>query len=927
MAWAYVVYLELAILIAWFATAGLLVAAPLSDPAVDAYNARVGTETFGGLYTFTTNTLLVETAEAITNLGSDTIKLYMGGSTASQSGVTMPANVTSLMTLARDEPSYRQVFDMPFRHFIMWAYPLSNPDAPFQSGTYTPTEQANDYREMYDLTQYFLTNYNNSGKTFYLGHWEGDGYLEVNNWTTNPSPAVVSAMIQWEINRQQAVDDAKKATGFTNVCVYYYAEANRVRDAMLNGATNNVRMIDAVIPYVTNLDYISYSSYDAENLSASDLYTTLNYMENQFPTNKAASVPAPRMWVGEYGWGYDTSAAQEPLNRAYIQRLLGWNWNGRCLPFILFWEIYNNQAPSTGATNWYLIDPNDNKVESWYLQERFLNQARLLVAQFQERNGRLPTDTEFSAWTGPLLDQVLAAPVNLAVANLSSTPLTNAATQVSGSLTQGVYGDDQAGVWVFWGRQDGGMVRGAWENSQFVAINTNFNPAVFSVVLANPLPQTNYYYRFYATNASGEVWAPAPARFSTTTLSPSDFACSLKITFSGYNRGETLTNLPVLVNLSTSLPGFSYRQFASVVGGDLRFTDASGSRLLPYEIDEWNTNGVSHVWVTVPSVSGPGDCIYGYWGNLAATNPPAFSTNGSAWAPNHTLVWHLKESGFPYADSAQQYPVLQGVAAASTSGEIGKGCLFNGTTEFLNPGSISLGNGFTFSTWANMDPAATNIQTLCANKAGGSASAGFALYINNWNTANQTLALETGDGVQGMMASTAAGAVLPGAWHHIACVVDRTGGAAHLYVDGIDRTATNAVLPTFINQAGFNLGRFTNNYYYFKGAMDEARLEAGTRSSNWVWASYRSEGYNSSLESYSTVTQQSPPLSLAANGGGLLLNWPGNGSGLALYSTTNPAPPAVWTPVTNIPALVNGQWQVPIGVSNSGRRFYRLQSQ
>src|ERR1041385_2818439 len=49
-------------------------AASLSDPAVDAYNARIGTQTFSGQYKFTTNTLLVETAQAITNFGSDTIK-------------------------------------------------------------------------------------------------------------------------------------------------------------------------------------------------------------------------------------------------------------------------------------------------------------------------------------------------------------------------------------------------------------------------------------------------------------------------------------------------------------------------------------------------------------------------------------------------------------------------------------------------------------------------------------------------------------------------------------------------------------------------------------------------------------------------------------------------------------------------------------
>jgi hypothetical protein len=149
-------------------------AAGLADPEVDRYNARVGSQTFSGLYQFTSNSLLVETARAMTNFGSDIIKFYLGANTVDKSGVTRPANVNSLITLARDEPNYHQVLDMPFRHFIAWAYPIST-GVPFQDGNYTSTERANDYREMYDLTCYFLTNYNNSGKTFYLGHWEGDG--------------------------------------------------------------------------------------------------------------------------------------------------------------------------------------------------------------------------------------------------------------------------------------------------------------------------------------------------------------------------------------------------------------------------------------------------------------------------------------------------------------------------------------------------------------------------------------------------------------------------------------------------------------------------------------------------------------------------------------------------------------------------------
>ena len=165
-----------------------VLAGTLSNPAVDAYNVRVGTETFAGHYKFTTNTLLVETAEAITNLGSDTIKFYLGSDTSLQSGVTLPGGVTNLITLARNEPSYKQVLDMPFRHLIMWAYPFATGDSWWVNG-YNTTQGAKDYREMYDLTCYLLTNYNNSGKTFYLGHWEGDGYLDVNNWSPIPRPS------------------------------------------------------------------------------------------------------------------------------------------------------------------------------------------------------------------------------------------------------------------------------------------------------------------------------------------------------------------------------------------------------------------------------------------------------------------------------------------------------------------------------------------------------------------------------------------------------------------------------------------------------------------------------------------------------------------------------------------------------------------
>jgi hypothetical protein len=902
-------------LMGWLAMMVHLSAATLSDPEVDRYNVRVGTQTFSGLYKFTTNTLLVETAQAIQDMGSGVIKFYMGPNTSGQSGVTLGSHITNLMTLARDEPSYRHVLDMPFQNFIIWEYPLSNPDAPFQDGNYTVSEQANDYREMYDLTHHLLTNYNNSGKSFFLGHWEGDGYLSVNNWTTNPSPAVVTNMILWENNRQKAVDDAKAATAYSNVNVYYYAEANRVRDAMLNGPTNNVRMIDSVIPYVTNLDYISYSSYDAQNLNRSDLYTTLNYMQSKLPTAKAGLIPGQRIWIGEYGHGGNTTDQQEPLNRAYIQNLLTWGPK-----FILYWEMYDNEV----GRNFCLIDSNNVKVASYFLHQRFLNQARLFVARFKEINGRVPTETEFPPMVIPMLNQPLPLPVNLTVSNLGSTPVSNSTAQVSGIFAQGVYGDDRATVWAYWGTQDGGPIRSAWQNSQLVGVNTNFNAATFTGTLGNLTANANYFFRFYATNASGEAWAPASTQISTFAINPPDFANRLRISMAGYNRGEVLTNFPVLVSFQTNLSGFSYRQFASLTGGDLRFTDADGVTLIPHEIDEWNTNGVSSVWVLMPFLAGTNDYIWAYWGNATATNLPSPSTNGAVWSPGHQLVWHLKEGGFPFVDSAQQHPAITGVAPASSAGQVGLGISCNGSSQFLDAGPINLGNAFTLSAWVKVDPTATSIQTIWANKSGGFNSDGFALYVNSYQTTDQKVVLETGNGTSGTAASSIAGIVPAGLWHRVTAVINRASGTAQLYVDGIDRTSTGTTRTDFQNQSGVNLGRFTNGTFYFKGALDEARIEAGARSSNWIWASWLNASSNSMFTSFSVVNPR-PVLSVAPIGNGSLLSWPATSGVLSLYAATNLAPPVTWLPATNQPVLVSGQWQVQLPSKGSSGGFYRLQ--
>jgi hypothetical protein len=202
------------------------------------------------------------------------------------------------------------------------------------------------------------------------------------------------------------------------------------------------------------------------------------------------------------------------------------------MPFILFWEIYNNEP----NRHYCLIDSNQVKTPTYDLHQRFINRARLLTAQFKERQGRLPTDAEFVALASPLLARPLAPLVSLVISNHEAQSLTANSAQVAGTLTQGIYGDHCAMVRVFWGQQDGETIAAKWEHNQPVALNTNFNPRVFSLWLTNLAPDTDYFFRYYVHNQNTEAWAPDTQSFHTPPL-----ASPVRLSLALSNRSPFLT--------------------------------------------------------------------------------------------------------------------------------------------------------------------------------------------------------------------------------------------------------------------------------------------------------------------------------------------------------------------------------------------------
>ena len=458
----------------------------LADPAVDAYNVRFGSQAFGTLYKFTDQDVVVEQAGRLLAMGSDIVKFTLSAGKHGKAPTTLTA-------CAQANTNYLHLFAMPFRHYFAWTSVAGHSNNGYWHKGPDAAEERIERDEMREFAGWLLTHYNGTGKKFYLGNWEGDWLLlgTAQHGANNPTPEAIAGMRGWLTARQQGIDDAKRATPHTNVDVFCYAEVNRVRDAMDNKPGRNLRLVNAVLPFVTNLDYVSYSSYDMQNLKEPEMVRTLDYLAAHLPTNKATAISGRRVFVGEYGFGGGghTPEVQEVPTRQYLARLLRWG-----VPFALFWQVYNNEKG-----NYYcLIDPAGRPTPCYDLHQRFINAARLKVAEFKQERGRLPTDAEFAALAGPLLEQPLPPPAQF-------------------TLRQGLYGDEPAQVRAYWGTRDGGTATNGWEHVEEAGRNTRFGAARFSALVLDVPPNTKIFYRFGATTSDAAAWAPATAVYPPST--------------------------------------------------------------------------------------------------------------------------------------------------------------------------------------------------------------------------------------------------------------------------------------------------------------------------------------------------------------------------------------------------------------------------
>lgn len=305
--------------------------------------------------------------------------------------------------------------------------------------------------------------------------------------------------------------------------------------------------------------------------------------------------------------------------------------------------------------------------------------------------------------------------------------------------------------------------------------------------------------------------------------------------FSWY-AGPTVSGFSAPMALREGVDGFSYAGFATGDGSDLRVRDAGGN-LLPYEIEHWDPEGYSLVWVNLPSLSSTATVSLS-WGDATAEQSPV----ANIW-PEAYHVFHFGDS--PTRDSSpNNLPMTQGVCDRVGAPE-GQGMSFSGDrgkgTKRLGPNNIpssafasgSLPATFTFSFWMKVDSFDTKNSYLWYLNGNGQVAV-----IFNFNS--KVVELYNGGGLTGEDPRNQSAITVPDLrWHHYAYTYD--GTTFRNYFDGekVGERKLSFGFTSWSNKGPLlYVGSSSGTANNFDGSLDEVRFESVARSADWIKACY-----------------------------------------------------------------------------------------
>ena len=388
----------------------------------------------------------------------------------------------------------------------------------------------------------------------------------------------------------------------------------------------------------------------------------------------------------------------------------------------------------------------------------------------------------------------------------------------------------------------------------------------------------------------------ATSACADTPVDWTKYAHSFTVKFSGYSGTTTLTDFPVLVRISESRIAFPlYAKCKVPDGGDLRFSDASGT-LLSSEVECWNPGGESLVWVKVPSLNAD-TVITGHFG---CSSPDAV-TPSDVWSNGFLGVWHLGAEGSsdqPDSVAGGNSFLLNTTYAdgvrAGTNGVAGLAAAFNQRSDNKGAYSISDGSGkysgfekFTVEYWTYYDDhdvggLSKNARVLNKNNAWSayeaSSNGKMGLSFKAQNQSGDKYVIPANNQTKTQKTE----------WNYTVSVFDGRESpdadtlynrAAYLNGQSLTTTATTGLIASM---ASSNNSLFLGNVSDsgtepYHGIIDEVRLSTVTRSADWVKATYDSIATNDQF-----AVSEGPQLDWTVYGWRFSLTFDGVAEGVTL---------------------------------------------
>ena len=353
--------------------------------------------------------------------------------------------------------------------------------------------------------------------------------------------------------------------------------------------------------------------------------------------------------------------------------------------------------------------------------------------------------------------------------------------------------------------------------------------------------------RAYAQDVGPSGIATATYTLKKPTTPLTDFKKYVEVTLStDLATSEITTRVPALVKLSEStIAGFDYDDFSLANGGDMMFVDENGVAV-PHEVDTWDTNGVSLVWVKLPSTA-TNTKVFMYYGNGGVSSEEA----AEIWT-DYVGIWHLNEANGDAKDSTGHGLVAVPTGDDAKTNSVGVACQVGngrqmatakGQKSYLsvaNNALLDCGDSLTFSGWFKATKTFANYSMRYVSRKNAFGD------TNGW----EAEALYSTDPDNSAMMIAARGADSAGGhqtrvpdiredWLHLVIVYNGTrltyyvNGVAQTPIEMSGVTAKDNDLPlAFGNNAAGNEANWV-------GFMDELRLSADPLSADYVLAEYK----------------------------------------------------------------------------------------